>query len=204
MRGTSRLMPVLVVSALAVCGCGSSAPDKADAPRARAGGGAARTTPTNTRRALHAYLRVWETSWWHLGSDLGGGDEDAEFSDTPDASWDRARRYYESAATAYRHAKRRLSALRPPRSMRAAHHEYLAAVGRQEARFQTLADAFAGTDPYALERALEALERSQLRFDFDGVRWEQAVVSACKAARVAVPEIVRRELVSNGQRTKIQ
>lgn len=195
-------MPILVMSALAVCGCGSSAPDKADAPPPRAGKEAAPTPAPNARRALRAYLRAWEPSRWDLGSDLGSSDVDAEFSYTPDASWDRARRYYEGAATAYRHTKQLLSALRPPRPMRAAHEGYVAAVGRQQARFQALADAFAGTDPYAMERALEALERSQLKFDLDGARWEQAVVSACKAGRVAVPEFVRRELVSNGQRTK--
>jgi hypothetical protein len=189
LRG-SRLVPLVALTLVATCGCGSSAPpDKADTP--------------STRRALRTYLRAWETSWYHLGGELSRGDEDPGFSDTPDASWGRARRYYGRAATAYRHADKRFRALRPPRSLRAAHAAYVAAVGRQEARFQALADAFAGTDPSAMERALEALERSQLKFDLDGARWEEAVVSACRSAGLAVPEIVRRELVSNGQRAKI-
>jgi hypothetical protein len=41
-----------------------------------------------------------------------------------------------------------------------------------------------------------------MKFDLDGARWEQAVISACKASRAEVPEIVRLELISNRQRTK--
>ena len=85
--------------------------------------------------------------------------------------------------------------------MRAAHARYVAAVDRQERSFQALADAFGGTDPQAMEAAFEALEASQMTFDLDGARWERAVIAACKARGVRVPEIVRRELISNGRRT---
>jgi hypothetical protein len=78
---------------------------------------------------------------------------------------------------------------------------YLAAVRRQGMRFQRLADAFAGTDPAEMERALEALEGSQMQFDLDGARWERAVIAACRATGVDIPEIVREKYVSNGQRT---
>jgi hypothetical protein len=49
---------------------------------------------------------------------------------------------------------------------------------------------------------LEALEGSQMEFDFDGARWERAVIAACQASSVEIPEIVREELVSNGHRTR--
>ena len=68
-------------------------------------------------------------------------------------------------------------------------------------RFQTLADAFGGNDPQAMERALEALQTSQLKFDLDGAQWEKAVIAACNASGTQVPESVRLELISNGQRT---
>jgi hypothetical protein len=93
-------------------------------------------------------------------------------------------------------------ALAPPTAMRKGHDAYLAAIRRQAARFQALADAFGGSDPQAMERALEALQWSQMKFDPDGARWEQAVITACKASGVEVPEIVRLELISNHQRTK--
>jgi hypothetical protein len=85
--------------------------------------------------------------------------------------------------------------------MRRAHDAYLAAVRRQAARFQSLSDAFGGTDPQAMEQTLEALEASQMRFDLDGARWERAVIAACKANGVEVPEMIRREYISNGHRT---
>jgi hypothetical protein len=86
--------------------------------------------------------------------------------------------------------------------MRRAHDAYLAAVRRQAARFQTLADAFGGSDPQAMERALEALQLSQMKFDLDGAGWEKAVITACRASGVEVPQIVRLRPISNGQRTK--
>jgi hypothetical protein len=154
-------------------------------------------------RDLRVYLSAWEASWRRLGNDLEAGDEGAlGFSSTPDASWERARRLYDGAATAYRHDGRRLIALAPPTAMRGAHDAYLAAIRRQAARFQTLADTFGGSDPQAMERALEALEMSQMEFDLDGARWERAVITACKASGAEVPEIVRIELISNHHRTK--
>ena len=187
---------------IVVCGCGSSAPHTP----ARSTLTSKSPGPISSRKAsphaLRAYVRDWETSWRRLGSDLGrGGDGDDAFSDTPDASWEAARRSYELAATAYRHDERRLGKLVPPPAMRGAHDAYVAAVRRQEMRFQTLADAFGGTDPQAMEQALEALEASQLKFDRDGAQWERGVIAACKATGVRIPRFVRLELVSNGQRT---
>lgn len=52
-----------------------------------------------------------------------------------------------------------------------------------------------------MERALEALQTSQMKFDLDGAQWEQAVITACNASGTQVPESVRLELISNGQRT---
>jgi hypothetical protein len=69
----------------------------------------------------------------------------------------------------------------------------MAAVRRQAARFQKHPDAFAGTDPGTMERALQALQRSQMEFDQDGAQWERAVIAACKASGVKVPKIVRHE-----------
>jgi hypothetical protein len=156
-----------------------------------------------SRRELRVYLSAWEASWRRLGNDLESGDEGAlGFSSTPDATWERAQQLYDGAASAYRQDGRRLSALAPPTAMRKGHDAYLAAIRRQAARFQTLADAFGGSDPQAMERALEALQTSQMKFDLDGARWEQAVITACKASRAEVPEIVRLELISNHQRTK--
>jgi hypothetical protein len=155
-------------------------------------------------RELRKYLSAWEASWRRLVGDLQGGEDDGAlgFSPTPDASWERARRLYEGAATAYRHDGRRLAVLAPPSAMRRAHYAFLAAVRRQAARFQSLADAFGGSDPQAMERALEALEMSQMKFDLDGAGWEKAVITACRASGVEVPQIVRLRLISNGQRTK--
>jgi len=76
----------------------------------------------------------------------------------------------------------------------------MAAVRRQAKRFQRLADAFDGTEPTTMERRLETLERSQMQFDMDGVRWERAVIAACRASGVHIPKILRRECISNGHR----
>jgi hypothetical protein len=136
--------------------------------------------------------------------DLGSGGEDAEnaedFSMTPDASWEPARRAYDSTATVYRDDERRLEALAPPSGLRSPHEDYLAAIRRQKSSFQTLADRFGGTDPYAMERALTALQTSQMMMDLDGARWEEAVIAVCNASGIEVPEIVRVKLISNGQR----
>jgi hypothetical protein len=196
-RATPVLLSVLVLG----CGCGSSAPHTGP-PSPTATASDAASPASATPQALRPYLEAWEASWRRTGDDLGRlNDDDLAFSDTPDASWDVARRDYDLAATAYRHDRRRLAALAAPSSMRAAHERYVAAVERQERRFQALADAFGGTDPQAMEAALEALEASQMKFDLDGARWERAVIAACKAGGVRVPEFVRRELISNGRRT---
>ncbi len=151
---------------------------------------------------LRGYLSALEASWQRFVGDLGSGDEDAEnaFSMTPDASWEPARRAYDAAATTYRGYERRLEALAPPSVLRSAHEAYLAAIRRQEARFQTLAVSFGGTDPHAMERALAALSVSQMTFDLDGARWEEAVIAVCNASGTEVPEIVRSKFISNGQR----
>ena len=152
--------------------------------------------------ALRTYLRAWETSWRRWTSDLERTDGDAlDFSNTPDSSWPRAQRTYDEAAAAYRNEEHRLAALSPPAAMQRANAAYLAAARRQETRFQRLADAFAGTDPAEMEQALEALEGSQMQFDLDGARWERAVIAACRAAGVDIPEIAQKKYISNGQRT---
>ena len=147
---------------------------------------------------------AWEASWQRFVGDLGSGGEDAEnaenFSMTPDASWEPARRAYDSTATMYRDYERRLEALAPPSGLRSAHEDYLAAIRRQKASFQTLSDSFGGTDPIAMERALTALQTSQMTMDLDGARWEEAVIAVCNASGIEVPEIVRLELLSNGRR----
>jgi hypothetical protein len=196
------LLPLVI--SVGLCGCGSTTRHP-NAPAVKATSAVdvdpAGSTHTN-RNALRAYLRVWQASWGRLGTDLRrGGDDVPGFSSTPDASWDRARRYYGAAAAAYRRDERRLAALSPPAIIRRGHDAYLDAVRRQAARFQSLSDAFGGTDPQATEQALETLENSQMSFDLDGVQWERAVIAACKASGVEVPEIVRREYISNGHRT---
>jgi hypothetical protein len=198
-------MPLLSVS-FALCACGSNEAHTSSSPARKVVGTVklrVDASPEKNPTALRTYLRVWQVSWRSLARGLQvGSDDDFDFSNTPDESWDRAQRYYGKAASAYRLDERRLAAISPPRLMRAANNAYTAAVRRQATRFQKLSDAFAGTDPGAMERALEALERSQLKFDLDGARWERAVIAACKATGVEVPEIVRREYVSNGQRTR--
>jgi hypothetical protein len=197
-----------IVSALVVVGflsgCGSAGNSvRSDSPKVEVSKADEVRSRRISPRDLRVYLSAWETSWRRLGNDLESGDEGAlGFSSTPDASWDRARRLYAEAATAYRDDGRRLVALAPPAAMRKGHDAYLTAIRRQAARFQTLADAFGGSDPQAMERALEALQTSQLKFDLDGAQWERAVIAACKAGGVEVPEIVRLQLISNHQRTK--
>jgi hypothetical protein len=175
---------------------------EAQPTRSASTGGAAPATQTGPQ-TLRTYLRTWEASWRRLAADLERGDDAAlGFSDSPDDSWEAARRYYEEAAIAYRRRAERLAALSPPLMMKKAHDAYLAAVRRQQSRFQELSDSFAGTDPRAMEKALEALEWSQLKFDVDGARWEDAVIAACRASGLPVPEIVRRQFISNHQRTR--
>jgi hypothetical protein len=85
--------------------------------------------------------------------------------------------------------------------MRSANDAYRASLRRQESRMQDVSDAFAGSDPFALDRALMALQISNGEADLDGAKWERAVIAACKASGVPVPRIVRLEFISNGQRT---
>src|SRR5439155_6038376 len=201
---SASMVPVLaVVGVLSGCG-GAGNSVRSDSPAVQVNKAADEVSSRRiSRRDLRVYLSAWEASWRRLGNDLESGDEGAlGFSATPDASWERARRLYDGAATAYRHDGRRLIALAPPTAMRKGHDAYLAAIRRQAARFQTLADAFGGTDPQARERALDAVQMSQMKFDQDGSRWERAVITACKASGAEVPEIVRLELISNHQRTK--
>jgi hypothetical protein len=202
-RSASRVPVLAVVAVLAGCG-GAGNPARSDSPRVEVSKAAEVSSKPIRPRELREYLSAWKASWRHLVGDLENGEDEGAlgFSSTPDASWERARRLYDGAATAFRHDGRRLVAIAPPSAMRKAHDAYLAAVRRQAARFQTLADAFGGSDPQTMERALEALERSQMKFDLDGARWEEAVITACKASGVAVPEIVRLQLISNGHRTR--
>jgi hypothetical protein len=155
-------------------------------------------------RELRSYLSAWEASWQRLVGDLQSGEDEGAlgYSSTPDASWERARRLYEGAATALQEDADRLDELTPPSVMQKVHDAYLAAVRRQQARFEAVANAFAGTDPQELDDALMALQASQMKFDLDGAAWEGSVIAACRASGVEVPEFVRQELISNGQRTR--
>jgi len=85
--------------------------------------------------------------------------------------------------------------MRPPQDA------YTAAVHREARRFQDIAEALAGTDAETLNRADMALEESQGQFDYDVADWESAVIAACRASGVKVPEFVRRKYISNGHRT---
>jgi hypothetical protein len=201
-RSASLLSVLAVVLVLSGCGDATNSA-RSHAPQVEVSKPANSVRSRKIRpRELRLYLSAWEASWRRLLHDLEGGDEGAlGFSSTPDSSWKRARRLYDAAATAYRHDERRLVTLAPPSAMRKAHDAYLAAIGRQRMRFQTLADAFGGNDPEAMERALDGLQTSQMKFDLDGAQWEQAVITACNANSSPVPESVRLELISNGQRT---
>jgi hypothetical protein len=199
-RSASVVLALAVVGSLSGC-TGADEGAEGSAAKVSEPAGQVASAPAQIHE-LRTYLLAWEASWRRLGAELASGDEGAlGFSSAPDATWERARRYYADAVAAYRHDERRLVALSAPSTMRDAHTAYLAAVRRQAARFQGLADAFGGSDPYAMERALEALEASQMTFDLDGARWEQAVIAACKASGMVAPKIVRLQLVSNGHRT---
>lgn len=191
---------------LAVCGCGGSAthtanvrPPKVSEP-ATEPGDYANTNPA----ALRAYLRAWGQSRQRLWDDIAritGNEDGVDFSPTRDSSWPRWQRIYEKTAIAFRNDERRLSALATPPPMRPAHDTYTKAVQREAMRFQDMADALSGTDPETLNRADMALQNSQAQFDYDGAHWETAVIAACHASGVRVPEFVRLKLVSNGHRT---
>jgi hypothetical protein len=197
----SMLAVLAVVAVLSGCG-GAGASAQSDTPSVEVSKASDETRSRRVSpRVLRGYLSAWEASRRRFVDDLGSGD-DAEnsFSSIPDASWEPARRAYDAAASTYRDYERRLEALAPPSALRSAHEAYLAAIRRQKARFQTLADTFGGTDPDAMERALAALQVSQMTMDLDGARWEEAVIAVCNASGTEVPEIVRLELISNGQR----
>jgi hypothetical protein len=185
-----------------MCGC-SSAAGRESSPPTDATGALATSAPSGARaEALRRYLRSWEAGWRLRVAELAsGGDDVPAFGDTPDSSWSRAELYYEHAASVYRRSEHRLRGISPPVALRHANDAYVAAVERQATRFHTLANAFGGSDPIAMERALEALERSQLQFDQDGAAWERAVIAACLAGGVRIPTIVAREYISNGQRS---
>jgi hypothetical protein len=192
------------LAVIALCGCGSATAPKSAGPAAVKGLQAVKIDPAGTRpnpTRLGPYLHAWERSWWRWSGDLARVGEGVEPSYTPDSSWGRASRSYEKAAIAYRLEERRLAALLPPSTLRAANEAYLAGVRRQATRLQDVSDALTGTDPAATARALEALSSSQLLFDQNGARGERAVIAACKDAAVRVPKIIRREYISNGQRT---
>jgi hypothetical protein len=199
-------MVLLAGFLLAACGCGGTASRKSDVPATkvsaveRQSGDFAATNPA----ALRAYLRTWEESWRRRGDDIWritGDDEGVDFSATRDSSWPRWQRIYEETASAFRNHERRLAALATPPPMRPAHDAYTAAVHREATRFQEIADALAGTDPATLNRAEMALQDSQMQFDYDGAHWESAVIPACRASGVSVPEFVRRKYISNGHRS---
>ena len=187
---------------LAVCGCGGSATHTPNTTSVKAG---TRETASDTGpAALRAYLRAWEESWRRRGNDISrstGDDADVDFSAAPDSTWPRWRRIFEETASAFRKNDRGLAALAAPPAMRSAHEAYRAAVRREAARFQDLADALAGTEPETVSRAETALSGSQIEFDYDGAKWESAVIAACRAGGVRVPQFVRRKYISNGHRT---
>jgi hypothetical protein len=201
----ARTLPLLIAVSLALCGCTSNSTHREASPGVKNASAVEPSNPT----ALRRYLRAWQATWERRVRDQDPGPNASEeeenapvYNPTPDASWDVMQRLYEKAALAYLRSDRRLGALAPPSAMRPAHDAYHAAVQRQETRMKDVADAFAGTDPYSLERALEELGRSNTQFDSDGAHWETAVIAACKASGVAVPKIVRREYISNGSRTR--
>jgi hypothetical protein len=179
---------------LAVCGCGGSAMRTSNAAAV------ADTHPA----ALRAYLRAWEASWRRRAADISrivGDDDSLDFSTTPDSTWPRWQRIYEETAVAFRKNDRRLAAIATPPALRSAHDAYRSAVRREAERFQDLADALAGTDPETVNGAEVALSNSQMLFDYDGAKWETAVIAACRASGITVPRFVRRTYISNGQRT---
>jgi hypothetical protein len=198
-------MVLLVGFLLAACGCGGTASRKSEVSATkvsaveRQSSDFAATNPA----ALRAYLRTWGKSRRRLWDDISritGDDEGVDFSATRDSSWPRWKRIYEETASAFRNHERRLAAVETPPPMRPAHDAYTVAVHREATRFQEIADALAGTDPATLSRAEMALQDSQMQFDYDGARWESAVIAACRASGVSVPEFVRRKYISNGHR----
>jgi hypothetical protein len=197
----ARTLLLLSIS-LVLCGCASKTTGKPSDPVVERISEVDPSVPA-TPRALRRYLREWEAAWSRWTVDIAPRTEAEDnapvYNPTPDASWKAMHRLYGRAATAYRRRERRLAAIPTPLAMRGANDAYRAALRRQESRMQDVSDAFAGSDPSALNRALMALQSSQA--DQDGARWERAVIAACTASGVPVPRIVRLEFISNGQRT---
>jgi hypothetical protein len=198
----ARTTLVLLSISLVLCGCASKTTSKPSDPVVERITEVDPSAPA-TPRALRRYLREWEAAWSRWTVDIAPRTEAEDnapvYNPTPDASWKAMHRLYGRAATAYRRRERRLAAIPTPLAMRAANDAYRAALRRQESRMQDVSDAFAGSDPSALNRALMALQSSQA--DQDGAKWERAVIAVCKASGVPVPRIVRLEFISNGQRT---
>jgi hypothetical protein len=195
---------VLLSISLVLCGCASETTSKPEAPGVEHISEVDPSAPA-TPRALRMYLREWEAAWSRSTADLAPRNEAEDnapvYNPTPDASWRAMHRLYGRAATAYRRRERRLAVIHTPLAMRSANDAYRAALRRQVSRLQDVSDAFAGSDPSALNRALMAFGNSNLEADQDGAMWERAVIAACKASGVQVPKIVRREYISNGRRT---
>jgi hypothetical protein len=197
---------LLLLSIFVLCGCASETTSEPKAPvveRITEVDPSAPATPGELRR----YLREWEAAWSRWTADLAPRTEAEDnapvYNPTPDASWEAMHRLYGRTATAYQRLERRLAAIPTPGAMLAANDAYRAALRRQKSRLQDVSDAFAGSDPSALNRALMALSNANVEGDTDqdGARWERAVIAACKASGVPVPRIVRLEFISNGQRT---
>jgi len=199
----ARTLLLLSIS-LMLCGCASQATGKPSDPVVERISEVDPSVPA-TPWALRRYLREWEAAWSRWRADLAPRTEAEDnapvYNPTPDASWKAMLRLYGRAAMAYRRRERRLAAIRTPLAMRAANDAHRAALRRQGSRLQDVSDAFDGIDPSALNRALMALQRSNVEADQDGAKWERAVIAACKASGVPIPRIVRLEFISNGQRT---
>lgn len=200
----ARTTLLLLSISLALCGCASSTTHNSSRPVAKDSSTVDASTTGTSPAALRRYLRAWEAAWSRWRVDLAPKTEAEDnapvYNPTPDASWKAIHRLYGRAAAAYRRRERRLAAIPTPLAMRAANDAYRAVLRRQESRLQDVSDAFAGSDPSALDRALMALQSSQTQADQDGAQWERAVITACKASGVAVPKIVRRKYISNGSR----
>jgi hypothetical protein len=199
-RTTLLLLSIFLV----LCGCASETTSEPKAPVIERISEVDPSAPARPR-ALRRYLRAWEAAWSRWSADLTPRTEAEDnapvYNPTPDASWKAMHRLYGRTATAYRRRERRVAAIPTPLAMRSANDAYRASLRRQESRMQDVSDAFAGSDPFALDRALMALQISNGEADLDGAKWERAVIAACRASGVPVPRIVRLEFISNGQRT---
>lgn len=201
----ARTLSLLIAISLLLSACASSTTRHSSGPTAKESSPVEVSTTSTSPAGLRRYLRAWEAAWSRWRVDIApktdAEDNAPVYNPTPDASWKTMHRLYGRASTAYRRRERRLAAIPTPLAMRAANDAYRAALRRQESRLQDVSDAFAGSDPSALNLALMTLGSSNLEADQDGAKWERAVIAACKASGVGVPKIVRRKYISNGQRT---